>query len=138
MGTHAMIGFWKQSTNEVVASYCHYDGYISGVGKTLTEYYDGYNYAYAVATMGYASALEPTLKETYEAAVHKNEEPIIYASVDVYLKSALRDAEYVYLFDGDTWFVASRYGDKKFVDVETALSENKDYYDSLAQYKDAA
>ena len=33
MGTRAMIGIVNES-GTITASYCHYDGYLDGVGKT--------------------------------------------------------------------------------------------------------
>lgn len=125
MATRSMIGYWNKNTGEVTASYCHYDGYPVGVGAVLAKYYTDPANAEQIAKIGYMSCLESNYAETAEAAVHKNEEPVPYESVDQFMKNGYdyAGAEYLYIFDGATWFVASRYGESKFTDVLTVLSE---------------
>ena len=123
MGTHAMIGVWHEETNEVIASYVHYDGYVEGVGKTLIEHYNDQSRAETVAHGGYLSALFPSYIESRRDAVH-NDRPNVFKSVDEYLDegSDIAGAHYLYLWDGEAWFYAERYGRKTFEEVEMNLS----------------
>lgn len=127
MATRSMIGYWNQDTGEVTASYCHYDGYPVGVGATLAKFYTDPSQAAAISTIGYMSTLESTYADTQSAAVHKDDVAVPYESVDQFMKNGYdyAGAEYLYLFDGESWFVASRYGESKFTDVITVLTEGK-------------
>ena len=124
MGTHAMIGYWNKNTGAVEATYCHYDGYVEGVGRTLVEYYNDDVVANAVSVVGYLSSLEPSLADSMQSAVHKNQPTVSYKSVEQYMNDGYDycGAEYLYLWDGETWFYASRYGaDNRFEEVEMNL-----------------
>jgi len=124
MGTHAMIGYWNKNTGEVEATYCHYDGYVEGVGRTLVEYYNNDVVANAVSVVGYLSSLEPSLADSIQSAVHKNEPTVPYESVEQYMKNGYDycGAEYLYLWDGEAWFYASRYATEvRFEEVEMNL-----------------
>lgn len=123
MGTHAMIGMYNAETGEVEASYVHYDGYVEGVGRTLTYAYATPARARAVASVGYLSALYEDLDFSVADSVHKNEIPVSYESVEQYLKNGYDycGADYLYLFDGKSWFYASRYGEPRFEEIEMNL-----------------
>lgn len=107
MGTRSMIGVWNPETNEVTATYCHYDGYLEGVGHTLVHAYNTPARAVSVASTGYLSALTKNLSLSLADSVH-TKEPTIYDSIETYLTCGFRDtgAEYIYLFDGSIWFYA--------------------------------
>ena len=123
MGTPSMIGVMNED-GSVTASYCHYDGYVEGNGRTLVETYNTLLQARAVASVGYFSALTADLKESIDTAVHKNEKPVVYDSVKVYMKCGYNyaGADYLYLFDGEAWFYASRNNkDRRFEEVEMNL-----------------
>jgi hypothetical protein len=110
MGTHAMIGMYNKKDGSVTASYCHYDGYLEGVGRTLDEFYDTQYDAEVVAKGGYMSALYDDYMETRKEAVH-NEPAIVYDSVSRFLKEGAdyAGADYLYLWDGEAWFFAPTY-----------------------------
>jgi hypothetical protein len=120
MGTHAMIGIWNPETDEVLASYCHYDGYVEGVGKTLIDNYNVNLLASIVATGGYLSSLTDSYARSRAESVHFDPAEK-YSSVEEYLEEGFEyaSAHYIYLWDGETWFAAAR--DGKFTDVETLL-----------------
>ena len=120
MGTHAMVGYWDTKTGEVKASYVHYDGYVEGVGDTLVKHYNDDDAAWLVANGGYLSALDEDYEKSRLEAVH-GDPAVAYASVEAYLKDGFdyAAAHYLYLWDGDVWFVAPR--GEKFTDVETVL-----------------
>lgn len=121
MGTSATIGYFDKNTGEVTASYCHYDGYPEGVGNVLNTFYSDAAKAEEIANIGYMSSLQDTCLETYIVAVNRDD-PTIYSNVSVYLKSAKRDTDYVYLYDGEAWFVTAT-NEAGFTDVVTTLEE---------------
>jgi hypothetical protein len=63
------------------------------------------------------------MADSVNNAVHKNEPPFKYDSVEHFIDEGFYDsgAEYLYLWDGSAWFVAPRYGDRRFTDVVTVL-----------------
>lgn len=120
MGTHAMVGVWHEETNEVISSYVHYDGYVEGVGATLVNHYNDQVRAETVAHGGYLSSLESSYIKSRRNAVHKDK-AVYYSSVEEYLKEGFEYAcaHYLYLWDGEAWFFASR--NKKFEEVKMNL-----------------
>ena len=124
MGTHAMIGIWNSEDGSVEATYVHYDGYVDGVGNTLIHFFNTQESASAVASVGYLSSLSADLETSIEKSVHQ-EPTVPYESVEQFMKNGYdyAGAEYLYLWDGEAWFVASRYGEQRFTDVVTVLSE---------------
>lgn len=124
MGTHAMIGIWNSEDGSVEATYVHYDGYVDGVGNTLIHFFNTQESASAVANVGYLSSLSADLETSIEQSVHQ-EPTVPYESVEQFMKNGYdyAGAEYLYLWDGEAWFVASRYGERRFTDVVTVLSE---------------
>ena len=112
MGTASLIGVWNETTGEVVASYCHYDGYIvNGNGQTLIESYNTTTAADTVAYGGYLSALFDDYTKSAAEAVHKDK-PMTFGSIKEYLAEVKGEGKYgsmpyVYLWDGEGWFVAS-------------------------------
>ena len=123
MGTPSMIGIVNED-GSVTATYCHYDGYLEGNGRTLVNVYNSPSRAHAVATAGYLSGLSENLNESIETSVHKNEKPVVYDSVKVYMKCGYNHAgaDYLYLFDGEAWFYATRTkADRRFEEVQMNL-----------------
>jgi len=107
MGTHAMIGIWNEETGEVSASYVHYDGYVKGVGAELVANYNDAERAALVATGGYLSSLSADYEDSRSAAVHADK-AVAFASAEDFLAEGYdyAGAEYIYLWDGEAWFVA--------------------------------
>lgn len=122
MGTSAMIGIYNKEDGSVNASYCHYDGYVDGVGRTLFENYNTQYDAEVVAKGGYVSSLETDYLVSREKAVH-SDPAIDYDSVDAFLKSGVNyaGADYLYLFDGNAWFFTSTSNRLGFEEVEMNL-----------------
>ncbi len=125
MGTSAMVGIWDSETGSVEASYVHYDGYVEGVGNELIHFYNTNESAAAVATAGYFSSLDRDLETSIENSVHQDQPTVQYESVEQYMENGYDYAgtEYLYLWDGSVWFVASRYGERRFTDVVTMLEQ---------------
>lgn len=124
MGTAAMIGIYNED-GSVTASYCHYDGYVEGVGRTLNDHYNTQYDAEIVAKGGYMSALYDDYLVTRQEAVH-NEKAMKYKSVEEYAKrgSQYSGADYLYLWDGEGWFFVPTYGEsKEFEEVQMNLKK---------------
>jgi hypothetical protein len=124
MGTHAMIGI-VENDGTVTASYCHYDGYLAGVGQTLFNHYNTQYDAEVVAKGGYMSALYEDYLTTRQEAVH-NEPPYEYESVNHFFAEGADEcgADYLYLWDGQAWFFKPTYEKVGFEEVEMNLKNN--------------
>lgn len=121
MGTASMIGCYNED-GTVTATYCHYDGYISYNGKMLVEHYNTPELAKNVANAGYLSGLKSDLYESVVEAVHI-EDPVKYDSPQHFFDTAAdyAGAEFLYLYDGEAWFVHSVYGQPGYEEVELHL-----------------
>lgn len=124
MGTSAMIGIHNPKDGTVTASYCHYDGYVEGVGRTLVEHYNHQYDANIVANGGYVSSLDSDYLVSRQCAVH-NEPAISYKSITAYLErgSAYSGAEYLYIWDGEAWYFAPTDADIGFEEVAINLKK---------------
>jgi hypothetical protein len=119
MGTPSLIGVCNED-GSVTTTYCHYDGYLAHNGRVLVEHYNTPERARAVAEAGYLSGLEYDLEESIRSSVNR-ESTRTYDSVGSYMWHAFREtcAHYIYLFDGDAWFYATR--SQAFEEVEMNL-----------------
>lgn len=120
MATRSVIAKYYKETGSVVGSYCHSDGYIEYNGNMLMKYYNSDELADYLANIGYISALARTVEETKEDALNVDI-PSIWESVSEFLNNASRThgAEFLYLWDGEAWFVAQLYAeDNRFEALE--------------------
>jgi hypothetical protein len=124
MGTSSMIANHNED-GTVTATYCHYDGYLSYNGKMLVENYNTPEKAKAVAEAGYLSSLKANLYESVVDSVH-NDPSVQYDSPQHFFDEAADycGAEYLYLFDGEAWFVREVYGKAGYEEVEMNLAAN--------------
>lgn len=93
--------------------YCHFDGYIDGVGKTLIDNYNTVNSIDKLFELGDLSALDDTLETT--KAYHRDfyedlKKPLLFRNkenlINYFCES---DCDYLYLFDTDNkWYVFTR------------------------------
>lgn len=106
MGTRSMIAIEDAETNVVTATYCHYDGYLTGVGATLVEHYATAELAVAVTRAGYLSSLEDDLAVSLAEAVNKAK-PTTYDDASRYFQEGKESwCEYLYLYRQGVWFYA--------------------------------
>ena len=124
MATRSLIGYYNQEDGSITTTYVHYDGYVASVGAVLNECYKSNTQAKAITNVGYISSLSSDIGDSVSSAV--NTEPTEhYHSVEDYLKFGLDGGiEYVYLWDGEAWFVAAS-DERKFTDVRTVLDDMK-------------
>jgi len=105
MGTRSNVAYATED-NKIVASYCHYDGYIEHNGVMLLKYYNGEKQARDLVDNGYMSSLQPTIDQINEGRVHEDK-PIEYRNEFIFMDEL--EAlwfEFVYLFKEGKWYVA--------------------------------
>ena len=104
MGTRSNIAYQKKN-GEVVAMYCHYDGYPEYNGVILNNHYATEDKAIALVDNGYQSNLKETVAESNQGRVHKDA-PVTYRSMYAFLVSLNFDIEWIYLFKNGRWYLA--------------------------------
>jgi hypothetical protein len=111
MGTRSRIGIEDMETGAVASTYSHWDGYPSGVGKTLLDHYQDRDKVEALVALGYVSSLKDTVEETAADAANKGK-PANDTSAETYFERATDGwEEYAYLFRQGVWFVVAIGGD---------------------------
>ena len=108
MSTNSYIAYYNEATGKVVATYCHYDGFIECNGKILVDNYNDQYSAEAVASGGYYSALYETIGESVAKSVH-SEDPVEFDSIEDLIAELAECPciEYAYLWVEGQWFVLS-------------------------------
>lgn len=134
MGTRSSIGVMQQD-GSVKSIYCHWDGYYSGVGKTLVEHYNTEEKANAVVALGGLSTLQENLSpvpQANERYTRSGEEPKIILAKDHSFDTPQENVTVAYHRDrGDELSI------DKFTDLKKYnRSGNFQAYDYL--YKDGA
>jgi hypothetical protein len=86
----------------VKAVYCHWDGYLSGVGTTLVKNYTEPNKVRDLISLGGFSSLEETIEQTAERAYR--EEVREFEDVQDWLTNFNAGEEFAYLYrEGEGW-----------------------------------
>ena len=105
MGTRSNIGYENKNKN-VNFMYCHYDGYLDHNGRMLLEHYNSEEDAQDLVDNGYASSLQPTVKEINEKRVHFDK-PEAYKSLGNYMRNVdTLFIEFIYLWRNNQWWIA--------------------------------
>jgi hypothetical protein len=122
MSTSSMIGIYNKADGSVTCSYCHSDGYVNGVGRTLNESYNSQYDAEIVTNGGYLSSLNDDYMISRQSSVHQDS-AVTYSCVSEYLNEAVyhAGAAYLYLFDGEAWFFTDTSIKSGFEEVEMNL-----------------
>ena len=105
MSTRSNI-MYQQQSGEVLSAYCHMDGYLTGVGKSLLTHYNNDKMAHKLVANGYISSIYPTIDEINIKRANKDK-PIFYYDLEDDISNI--DAlfiEYVYLWNGKSWEVS--------------------------------
>lgn len=107
MSTRSNIAI--QTVEGIKAIYCHFDGYLEGVGKILQEYYDTEERVNQLIKLGDIRSLQENLSD-----IEPYEEPLtVYENEQEYIQILKHWIEYAYLFKNGEWYVAS-YSDTEF------------------------
>ena len=125
--------------NEYRTVYCHFDGYLSGVGETLLNHYNSQELAEELVKEGDMSCLD---KECSCPEGHSFNNKIdgytVYYGRDrgetemeysVSEEIPLRSQEYLYLFEDGKWFVFSEYFDHQELTQELIDCWSDESYD---------
>lgn len=112
MSTRSLIGI--KDNKGITSVYCHFDGYLNGVGITLLKHYDTEEKIYELLERGDMSSLGEEIG-TCEFYYQRGEDGVDAKTIpadtpnikDVYYKSGQnRWADYVYLFEDGKWYYA--------------------------------
>lgn len=127
MATRSKIGYTRPDSLKVTAVYCHYDGDINGVGKTLYENYSDLEKVKALISFGDMSSLEKTIEETnyYYKRGDTDVQPFEYENRRELLNPDIRE-EFTYVFEDGNWLVASDETDNMFVPLSERLGIKKE------------
>jgi hypothetical protein len=130
MGTHALIGAQFDSDvvgeSGIVASYCHYDGYLNGAGFLLYTEFSGDN-AYAVADHGYFSSLPKNLDELQNETdgSHANSDEAVYLENETeFLECGMNQGcDYAYLWRDGVWYFVEYNSSDEFPQMQELTEE---------------
>ena len=133
MATRSYISYYDGS--RLITQYCHFDGYIEGVGETLQKYYKEPKRVEQLSRLGDLSVLKEELNPTGEHSFDNREEGVTVAygrdrgeegtqskvtyrrfktvgEIFTYLRKYFNEEyNYVYLVKTKEWYV-SEYGEK--------------------------
>ena len=110
----------------VRAIYCHWDGYLDGVGATLVEHYADFDQADRLINQGDMSSLDSTIEGSEFYARDRDEEFVPadqYGSLrDYTMRRRLEEYNYVRLYATGEWRVAALYNDRAEGSVKECLA----------------
>ena len=110
MSTRSRIAIENQD-GTVTSIYCHWDGYTSGVGRTLNQHYNTKDKVEVLIELGNLSSLDKTLETTVAYARDRGEDShqATYSNVEELFEDGFGDiVEYVYCFTKDgIWLVGT-------------------------------
>jgi hypothetical protein len=146
MGTRALIGYLDttQSPVKLTATYNHYDGYPSNLGKGLENFYDSDAKAEEIANVGYISFLDG---ETGEWEAKNKQKPEVTALPDNFNEAMMEiaaeidsyDGNYGYIWDNENeeWITVKNDGIRRMSeDLEMALAHLKGKFSMLPDQPD--
>lgn len=116
--------------------YCHYDGYLTGVGTMLQQYYDTQEKVEALIALGSLSSLSERLapaadeKHTWEkpaagvtVAYHRDRsEELSIRNYETLQELDRNSEEYNYLFENDNWYLIKS-GDGSITLIKLVLTQ---------------
>lgn len=134
MSTRSFIGRKVESGFEAI--YCHFDGYLAGVGTTLLKHYTTDEKVKQLLELGDISSLGSEIGEKHDfdnkteetanwtRAYHRDrgeelQSSTSFAALDEFVECALQSrGEFIYLWDGTDWFVSTG---GTFISLKTKL-----------------
>ena len=112
-----------QHTDGTVSQiYCHFDGYLSGVGKELLAHYNTLEQAEALVAMGGAACIRETLETSEFYHRNRQEELTVekYSSWADYFLNACTEG-YDYVFTPDAGWLVMTYRTDRYLPLTEAL-----------------
>ena len=131
MATRSAIGFLEHD-GSVHAVYCHWDGYLEGVGQTLVKHYSNTYKTLALLEHGDISSLGREIGDkhpfsSFSGDLSPEQHDELYGDMTTFygrdrgencpakdfvsareFRSHYKDCDYFYLFDGNEWTYATR------------------------------
>ena len=106
MSTRSLIGH-KNKDGSIIYVYCHYDGYIDGVGLDLKQYSDSEEVLEMISHGDRSQVNGPYYKDRGEEGVQPNtvKSELNYITSEQMYIDAAGWADYLYLFKNDEWLV---------------------------------
>jgi hypothetical protein len=125
MSTRSRIAIENQN-GSVTSIYCHFDGYISGVGKLLKEYYTTQAKVEALIELGDISSLDMTPSSTI--AYHRDRDEDLYKTSylcveDLFDLGFQSGEEYVYCFTKNNIWLVNEVGSNQVNDLKVEFEE---------------
>jgi hypothetical protein len=101
MATNSMIGYLN-ADGTVVASFCAYDGYLSGIGHELTNYFKSEAKALALAITGDMKSIDNGKVDPLKNADSADE----FTNINEFASHALNKicCNYAYIFVNKKWY----------------------------------
>lgn len=124
MSTHSLIGL-ENADGSIIYIYCHYDGYLDGVGVTLLTKWCSRLSATALMSLGDLSSLGDdlltTVAYTRDRGEHGTDASTILNRRDILECASRCGAQYCYLMDqNDDWLISTNRG-STFASLESAV-----------------
>ena len=109
MSTRSTIAYVEEGRN-VVASFCHMDGYLDHTGRILFDHYNSFEQAKELVDIGAISFLETTTALIRERSRCLNDrKPEFYRTISSFMYHLdPLNIEYVYLWQKKMWWIARR------------------------------
>jgi len=125
MSTRSRIAIENQN-GSVTSVYCHFDGYISGVGKTLEKHYTDRSVVEELIELGDISTLGESTEDTVAYCRNRGEDLCLtsYLCVeDLFDLGFEGGIEYVYCFTKNNIWLVNEYGSNQVNDLKVAFEE---------------
>jgi hypothetical protein len=110
MSTHS--GIFEKTKTGYRGIYCHFDGYLSGVGSILLQYYNTPEKVKQLIDLGSISSLNTTIYDTVAYHRDRGEDyernaPFYYDDEEWNIAQVIDyfTASYIYVFQDGVWFV---------------------------------
>jgi hypothetical protein len=145
MGTRALIGYLDTDGDlKLTATYNHYDGYPSNLGKGLESFYNSDAKAEEISNAGYISYLDP---ETGKIDAANQQDPYVTTLPDNFNEAMMEIAsqidriggDYGYIWDNENeeWLTIKNEGIRSMTeDLEMNLAHLKDKFSMLPERPD--
>ena len=125
MSTRSRIAIENQD-GSVTSIYCHFDGYISGVGKTLEKHYTDRSVVEGLIELGDISTLGESTGDTVAYCRDRGEDLCSrsYLSIESLFDLGFNSGEeYIYCFTKNNIWLVNEYGPNQINDLKVAIKE---------------
>ena len=122
MSTHAQIAFCDKTTLEIASIYCHFNGYLGGIGKVLLEHWSDPAKLRKLIAQGGLTGLGKSLRSTEYFSAHIEQRK--FASIGEWFEKEHEEYMYLFLEETKTWLVRSpRLSDTVLIPLTPELIE---------------